>query len=77
MARTRARVKPMDSMNYPGLNLNRWYEVAPLWPGVTQRMTNLLGERLARIETPQGPTTVKASHFEFDYMEDEEDEENE
>ncbi len=68
MARTRARVKPMDSIHYPGLSIDRWYEVTPLWPGVTQRMTNLLGERLARIDTPHGPTTVKASHFEFDYL---------
>ena len=73
MPQTRARVKPMDSIHYPGLSINRWYPVAPLWPGVTQRMTNLLGERLARIETDRGPATVKASHFEFDYREDEQD----
>lgn len=71
---TRARVKPMDSMHYPGLSINNWYPVSPLWPGVTQRMTNLLGERLARIETPSGPTTVKASHFEFEYLDDEDSE---
>ncbi len=71
MPQTRARVKPMDSMHYPGLSIDHWYPVAPLWPGVTQRMINLLGERLARIETPRGPTTVKASHFEFDYMPEE------
>jgi hypothetical protein len=62
----------MDSSNYPGLSIDRWYPVAPLWPGVTQRMVNLLGERLARIETPRGPTMVKASHFEFEYVPDEE-----
>jgi hypothetical protein len=72
MPLTRARVKPMDSMNYPGLSINSWYPVCPLWPGVTQRMVNLLGERLARIETPSGPTTVKAAHFEFEYFEDDE-----
>jgi hypothetical protein len=71
---TRARVKPMDSMHYPGLSINNWYPVSPLWPGVTQRMVNLLGERLARIETPSGPTTVKASHFEFEYLDDGDDE---
>jgi len=71
MPSTRARVKPMDSIHYPGLSINRWYPVAPLWPGVTQRTVNLLGERLARIETPQGPTMVKASHFEFESFEDE------
>ena len=70
---TRARVKPMDSMNYPGLSINNWYPVCPLWPGVTQRMVNLLGERLARIETDRGPTTVKAAHFEFEYVDDDSD----
>jgi hypothetical protein len=70
MPLTRARVKPMDSIHYPNLSINNWYPVSPLWPGVTQRMVNLLGERLARIETPHGPTTVKASHFEFDYLDD-------
>ena len=74
MPLTRARVKPMDSMHYPGLSIDNWYPVSPLWPGVTQRMVILLGERLARIETPSGPTTVKASHFEFEYLDDEEGE---
>jgi hypothetical protein len=36
-------------------------------------MVNLLGERLARIETPSGPTTVKAAHFEFQYLEDDDE----
>lgn len=71
MPKTRARVKPMDSLHYPGLSIHQWYDVAPLWPGVTQRTQNLLGERLARIETPNGPTMVKAAHFEFMYEEDE------
>jgi hypothetical protein len=73
MPMTRARVKPMDSIHYPGLNIDYWYPVAPLWPGVTQRMVNLLGERLTRIETPKGPATVKASHFEFEYRDDDEE----
>ena len=46
MPLTRARVKPMDSIHYPNLSINNWYPVSPLWPGVTQRMVNLLGERL-------------------------------
>jgi hypothetical protein len=73
MPLTRARVKPMDSQHYPGLSINSWYPVSPLWPGVTQRMVNLLGERLARIETPSGPTVVKASHFEFEYLDEGDD----
>ena len=73
MPLTRARVKPMDSQHYPGLSINNWYPVSPLWPGVTQRMVNLLGERLARIETPSSPTVVKTSHFEFEYLDDSDD----
>ncbi len=71
MPRTQARVKPMDAHHYPRLQPDIWYGVTPIFPGVTQRMVNLAGERLARLETPPDYTTVKAEHFEFRQWEDE------
>ncbi len=65
MPQCKARLKPMDSSLYPHLNPYRWYDVCPLFPGVTQRTMNVSGERLTRIETPHGYTTVKSAHFEF------------
>jgi hypothetical protein len=42
-----------------------WYQVVPIFPGVTQRMVNMAGERLARLSTPRGFVTMKAEHLEF------------
>lgn len=70
MPRTQARVKPMDAHRYPRLRSDTWYSVAPIFPGVTQRMLNLAGERLARLDTPPDYTTVKAVHFDFRQSED-------
>jgi hypothetical protein len=39
--------------------------VVPIFPGVTQRMVNMAGERLARIATPRGFVTLRAEHLEF------------
>ncbi|MGH7657464.1 MAG: hypothetical protein ACREL6_04450 [Gemmatimonadales bacterium] len=65
MGRSQAKLKPMDASLYPALDPNRWYDVAPLFPGVTQRMVNLGGDRLTRLNTPKGMVTVKGEHFEF------------
>ncbi|MGI8817918.1 MAG: hypothetical protein ACR2HW_02165 [Gemmatimonadales bacterium] len=42
-----------------------WYQVVPVFPGVTQRMVNMAGERLTRLATPRGFMTVRADHLEF------------
>jgi hypothetical protein len=39
--------------------------VVPIFPGVTQRMVNMAGERLARLATPRGFITMRADHLEF------------
>ena len=60
-----ARVKPEHQVRYPELHANGWYEVVPLWPGLTERMTNLRGERLARLRVDGIIHTVRNDHFEF------------
>lgn len=65
MAEFEARLKPQFAKQYEGLNSVTWYEVAPLWAGVTERATNLLGQRLARLKGPREPVTVLAEHVEF------------
>ena len=71
MARCQARIKPDVATQYPDLALDAWYEVSPLFPGVTQRMLNFAGDRLTRLETEDGSVTVKAEHLEFRYDLDE------
>ncbi|MGE0352932.1 MAG: hypothetical protein AB7Q69_06780 [Gemmatimonadales bacterium] len=72
MARCQARLKPIDAFAYPYLHPDRWYDVMPLFPGVTQRMLNFNGDRITRLETADGYVTVKASHLEFRYNLEEE-----
>lgn len=57
-----ARLKPNYVAHYPGLNGVNWYDVEPLWPGLKERTTNLLGQRLARLKTGTGHITVIAEH---------------
>jgi hypothetical protein len=57
-----ARLKPQFVSHYPGLNGVSWYDVEPLWTGLKERSTNLLGQRLARLKTPHGFVTVIAEH---------------
>jgi hypothetical protein len=47
------------------LDPTTWYQVVPVFPGVTQRMVNMAGERLARLATPKGFVTIRADHLEF------------
>ena len=42
------------SGRYLDLDPSVWYQVVPIFPGVTQRMVNMAGERLARLATPRG-----------------------
>jgi hypothetical protein len=65
MAGVQARVRSEHQRKYPDLSASRWYEVAPIFPGVTQRMVNMAGERLARLATPRGYVIIRAEHLEF------------
>ena len=60
-----ARVRPEHKRRYLDLNPADWYQVVPVFPGVTQRMVNMAGERLTRLATPRGFMTVRADHMEF------------
>jgi hypothetical protein len=60
-----ARVKPEHRRRYPDLIPERWYPVAPLWPGLTQRTHNMSKERLTRIQTARDFIMIRAEHLEF------------
>ena len=60
-----ARPRAAPPRQYPELDPAAWYDVAPIFPGVTQRMVNLAGDRLARLATPRGFLILKAEHLEF------------
>ena len=60
-----ARLKPQFAQKYTGLNSVTWYEVDPLWPGLTDRNTNLMGQRMTRLRTGKDHTTVLAEHLDF------------
>ena len=60
-----ARVRPEHKRRYLDLDPADWYQVVPVFPGVTQRMVNMAGERLTRLATPRGFMTVRADHLEF------------
>ena len=65
MAGVQARLKAEHKRRYLDLDPTAWYQVVPIFPGVTQRMVNMAGERLARIATPRGFVTLRAEHLEF------------
>jgi len=65
MARLQAQLKPEHKSQYPGLRGETWYDVAPLFPGVTTRSVNLAGDRLTRLFTGRDHVTVKAEHLDF------------
>ncbi len=65
MVRFQARLKPEHRLRYPGMNLLSWYDIVPLFPGLTQRTCTLDGERLARLRVGGDYTTVLAKHFEI------------
>jgi hypothetical protein len=60
-----ARLREEHKRRYMDLDSKVWYQVIPVFPGVTQRMVNMAGERLARLATPRGFMTIRADHLEF------------
>jgi hypothetical protein len=60
-----ARLREEFKRMYRDLDAGSWYQVVPIFPGVTQRMVNMAGERLARLATPRGFVTMRADHLEF------------
>ena len=65
MPGVQARLRSEHHRKYPDLTPSVLYEVAPIFPGVTQRMVNMAGERLARLSTPRGFIILRADHLEF------------
>jgi hypothetical protein len=63
--RWQARVKTEHKTRYPELRGETWYDVVPLWPGLTTRTVNLAGERLARLRVGSDHLMVLAEHLEF------------
>ena len=70
MPGVQARLKTEHHRTYPELSASVWYTVTPIFPGVTQRMVNMAGERLARLATPRGYLIVKAGHLDFRYADE-------
>lgn len=65
MSDMQARLKPEHALRYPRLSPQVWYEVAPIFPGVTTRRVDIFGRRITRIRTARDYETVQATHFEF------------
>ena len=60
-----ARLKSEHTLRYPRLAPNMWYDVSPIFPGVTTRRVDIFGRRITRIRTARDYETVQAAHFEF------------
>lgn len=65
MTTMQAALKPEFSLRYPRLTSGVWYEVAPIFPGVTIRRVDMFGRRVTRLRTARDFETVQAAHFEF------------
>jgi hypothetical protein len=65
MKRFQARLKPEFRLQYPELNLAAWYDVDPLFPGLTDRRVNMSGQRVTRLKLGSGHREVIAEHLEF------------
>ena len=65
MSGVEARLREEYKRIYKDIDPTAWYQVMPIFPGVTQRMVNMAGERLARLATPRGFVTMRADHLEF------------
>ena len=57
-------LKPEYSLRYPRLSAV-WYDVSPIFPGVTVRRVDIFGRRITRLKTARDFETVQATHFEF------------
>ena len=65
MSEMQGRLKPEFSLRYPRLSAGVWYDVSPIFPGVTVRRVDIFGRRITRLKTARDFETVQASHFEF------------
>ena len=65
MKRFQARLRPEFRLQYPELNLAAWYDVDPLFPGLTERRVNMFGQRVTRLKLGSGHREVIAEHLEF------------
>lgn len=65
MSMMQARLKPEHTLRYPRLSPHVWYEVSPIFPGVTTRRVDIFGRRITRIKTARDYETVQSAHFEF------------
>ncbi len=65
MSDMQARLKADFSLRYPRLSPGVWYDVSPIFPGVTVRRVDIFGRRIARLKTIRDFETVQALHFEF------------
>ena len=65
MPGVQARLRSEHKRRYLDLDPTAWYQVVPVFPGVTQRMVNMAGERLARLATPKGFTTSELTIWSF------------
>ncbi len=65
MSDMQARLKPEFSLRYPRLSPGVWYDVSPIFPGVTVRRVDIFGRRITRLKTNRDYETVQATHFEF------------
>jgi hypothetical protein len=71
MPGVQARLKAEHKRRYLDLDPTKWYQVVPIFPGVTQRMVNMAGERLTRLSTSRGFVILRAEHLEFRPAQDE------
>jgi hypothetical protein len=65
MSQMQARLKSEHTLRYPRLSPQVWYDVAPIFPGVTTRRVDVFGRRITRIRTSRDFETVQSAHFEF------------
>ena len=65
MNRFQARLRPEFRLQYPELNLAAWYDIEPLFPGLTERRVNMFGQRVARVKLGSGHREIVAEHLEF------------
>ena len=65
MSDMQARLKADFSLRYPRSSPGVWYDVSPIFPGVTVRRVDIFGRRISRLKTVRDFETVQSGHFEF------------
>ena len=63
MANFQARIKPQWRHKYPHLKEWKWYDVVPLWPRSKDRMLDMAGKRVARLDTGEEHTMIRAEYI--------------